>query len=71
MAPLWVNQLRDARRRGARLTSETQVREEAFREGRARVESATQRAERAAIILMQRNEDLARIVARRPLRGGY
>ena len=48
------------------LQDETYVREltEDFEARKARVETATARAERAAIILIQRHEDLARAVAR-------
>jgi hypothetical protein len=60
---LWGSQLRAARQRGERIATETATKEEDFGRRVNRIESATARAERAAIRLIQRHEDLARVVA--------
>lgn len=64
MTPLWRGQLRVARQRGQRIAQEARAKEEEFQQRRDRVVTATARAERAAVLLLQRHEDLARTVAR-------
>ena len=63
--PLWRGHLRTARQRGQRIEADAVTRAIEFEESRGRVMIATERAERAAIALMIRSDDLARSVARR------
>lgn len=63
--PLWRGHLRVARQRGRRIERATNAKADKFEESRGRVASATERAERAAITLMLRSDDLARTVAQR------
>lgn len=60
---LWRLPVRAARQRGERIVAEAEEKEEAFRAHQSRVAIATARAERAAVILMTRSDDLARSVA--------
>ena len=60
---LWRLPLRDARRRAARIEAEARTKTEEFIDARTRVDTAAARAERAAVILMTRSDDLARSVA--------
>lgn len=62
--PAWRTHLVNARQRGVRLTAETKAHETDFQVHRNRVLTASERAERAAITLMMRSDDLARTVAR-------
>jgi hypothetical protein len=63
--PLWRGSLRIARQRGRRIESAAHSKAQEFEERRGRVATATERAERAAIQLMLRSDDLARTVASR------
>ena len=61
----WRLQVRTAKARGARIEAAVDEQSAAFQERQSRVVKATERAERAAVTLMKRSDDLARAVARR------
>jgi hypothetical protein len=63
VAPMWHRPLRTARQRAKRIESATDKKVREFEERQGRVSRATERAERAAIELMMRSDDLARSVA--------
>lgn len=65
VVPVWKVNLRVARQRTNRIETELDEKQAEFEKRRGRVAAATQRAEEAAILLMQSTDDLARTVARR------